>query len=89
MSNRRQRQKAKRKMYALINTMSAIESVSIIGRAVSYHRTREAAERSNASLQRATKQFPGDSSYVPTRIVRLNGRYAKHALISRHSVVSE
>lgn len=73
-------------MYALINTMSAVDS--IIGRIISLHRTIEACERSNYQLQRATKQFPGDTSYIPTRIVKLNGRYAKHALISNDALAA-
>jgi hypothetical protein len=74
-------------MYALINTMPAVDN--IIGRIVSTHRTIEAAERSNAQLQRLTKQFPGDTSYVPTRIVKLNGRYAAKALIGRDAVAPD
>ena len=74
-------------MYALINTMPAVDN--IIGRIVSQHRTIEAAERSNYKLQRATKQFPGDTSYVPTRIVKLNGRYSAKALIGRDAVAQD
>ena len=74
-------------MYALINTMPAVDN--IIGKIISQHRTIEAAEQSNTKLQRLTKQFLGDTSYVPTRIVKLNGRYPNHALIGRDSVVNE
>jgi 3-methyladenine DNA glycosylase/8-oxoguanine DNA glycosylase len=72
-------------MYALVNTMSAVEN--IVGRIVSQHLSVEACEKACNKLQKLTKQFEGDTSYVPTVIVKLDGRYPSRALIGRDSVV--
>lgn len=57
-------------MYALINTMTQIPGDSI-GTILSTHRTVEAAERADATLQRLTKRANGQTSYLPTTIVEL------------------
>lgn len=56
-------------MYALVNTMS--ESSDTYGRIISRHRTIEAAESADSSLQRSIKRANGSSSYLPTVIVEL------------------
>lgn len=62
-------------MYALINTMTQIPGDSL-GTVLSLHRTAEAAERADAALQRAIKRANGETSYLPTCIVRLTRRPA-------------
>ena len=57
-------------MYALINTMSQIPGDSI-GTILSRHRTVEAAERADTTLQRRIKRSNGQNSYLPTTIVEL------------------
>jgi hypothetical protein len=57
-------------MYALVNTMNAIQGDSI-GTVLSKHRTIEAAERADAKIQRLTKAANGSASYLPTRVVKL------------------
>lgn len=60
-------------MFALINTMQAIPGSSI-GTILSQHRSVQAAENADAKLQRLTKAANGQSSYLPTRIVRLTAK---------------
>jgi hypothetical protein len=62
-------------MYALINTMNAIQGDSI-GTVLSQHRTIAAAERANDTIQRMTKRANGSSSYLPTTIVWLTRKPA-------------
>ena len=74
-------------MYAVINTMSAVQGESI-GAVVSIHRTEEAAKRADDKLQRLTRRANGQSSYLPTQIVKLTRRPAHH-LIANHEWVRE
>jgi hypothetical protein len=53
-------------MYALVNTMNH-------DRIVSRHRTVEAAVKANDRLQSLTKKNNGQSSYLPTKIRRIDG----------------
>jgi len=71
-------------MYALVNTMSATDN--IIGRILSIHRSANAAEIECSKVQRQCKVFPGDTSYIPTRIVKLTERLSKLALIGKHQI---
>lgn len=65
-------------MYALINTMNAIQGDSI-GTILSTHRTTQAAEAASEKINRATRRANGANSYLPTRVVKLTkkptGRY--------------
>jgi hypothetical protein len=65
-------------MYALVNTMFAIEN-GIIGRVISMHRTSDAAEKANEKLQRLTKKSNGQNSYLPTAIYPLKKTLSKRA----------
>ena len=53
-------------MYALINSMSAIDGQSL-GRVLSLHRRLDTARKADRQLQRCM----GDNNYLPTVIVRL------------------
>ena len=53
-------------MYALINTFHRLPHA--LGSIESMHRSREAAEKANARLQRDIKRSNGRSSYMPTVI---------------------
>lgn len=56
-------------MYALLNRMDSTDV--FVGRVLSRHRTIEAAERANATLQRATRRANGRTCYIPCAIVEL------------------
>lgn len=73
-----------RVMYALINTMCATGDSA--GMILSMHRTEEAAEAADAALQRAIKRRNGQSSYLPTVIVKVRGG-RKHAFISNFDII--
>lgn len=73
--------------YALIRTDENNDTV--IGRVLSAHHTREAAERANARLQRQTRNSPYNPSngYVPTIIAETGtmlrpGTYLTHEHLS-------
>jgi hypothetical protein len=51
---------------AIINTMEKFDAIA--GTVLSTHRTREAAEREDAAIQRAVKRHNGRGSYLPTII---------------------
>lgn len=73
-------------MYALINTMPAADCY--IGRAVSMHRTEEAAQRADHKLQKLTRSANGSNSYLPTMIAPLNVRRAAGDMIERSDVAA-
>jgi hypothetical protein len=75
-------------MYALVNTMSQIPPRSI-GHIVSLHRSREAATRAEARLQRGTRRANGRQSYLPTRIVSLAFAMRRGAPVCPSAVVRE
>lgn len=75
-------------MYALINTMSGVQGDSI-GAVVSIHRTIEAAAAADVKLQRQVRRANGDSSYLPTRIVRLVRKPAHHLIANDEWAVDE
>lgn len=64
--------------YALMNTFPAWDQYA--GEVVSFHRTREAAERADAALQRAVKRHNGRDSYLPTIIREVDARARKGML---------
>jgi hypothetical protein len=66
-------------MYAVINTMNAVPGDSI-GTIASRHKTLDAAQRAEASLQRATKRANGQASYL--RVVKLRRLWTRHAFAS-------
>lgn len=57
-------------MYALYDTFN--------NRIVSRHRTVEAACKADSKLQRAVKRANGSSSYLPTRIMRIENGNLVH-----------
>ena len=71
-------------MYALINTMSAVDVY--VGRIVSQHRSAEAAEAADGRLQRKIKKTNGENSYLPTRIVHLIVRHRAGEMVARGEV---
>lgn len=74
-------------MYALINTMSAVDVY--VGRVLSMHRTAEAAETADTKLQRAVKRANGQNSYLPTVIRKINRKSFRGDMIERADVVAE
>lgn len=74
-------------MYALINKMSAVPGDSI-GRVLFLHRSVEAAEEADHTLQGVTRKGSGSASYIPTRIVKTVGKVSKGALIGNESWTS-
>ena len=59
-------------MFALVNTFNKPhESFGVVW---SVHRSVEAAEKANDATQAAVKRGNGNSSYIPTTIVRLKKR---------------
>lgn len=76
-------------MYAVINTMSATDNISI-GHVISSHYTREKAEKAQERVQRQTRQAnPGRGTYLPTRIVKVEGRPWKGKDLHHLDVVGE
>ena len=71
-------------MYALINRMDSTDPY--VGRVLSRHRTIAAAERANATLQRATRRAHGSTCYVPTAIVELRADLRVRAWARRDDV---
>jgi hypothetical protein len=61
--------------FALINTFPALPDH--LGQVISFHRTEEAAEKANASLQKAIKRANGNSSYLPTIIREVDSKAKK------------
>ena len=74
-------------MYTVIDTMSA--TGDSIGRVMSSHRTREAAEKSEASIQRATRRGCGQSSYLPLVIRETKRRVGKGAFVTADMIGAE
>ena len=60
---------------AIINTLE--RQGNILGSVLSTHRTHEAAEREDASIQRAVKRYNGRDSYLPTIIRKVDSRVKK------------
>ena len=60
-------------MILLVNTMS--RTTEMLGTVISRHRTVEAAEKADRKLQASIRRNNGQSSYLPTIMVReLDGR---------------
>ena len=60
-------------MYALLNTMNARRN-EYPGSILSRHRSIAAAVAADKKMQRSVKAGSGQSSYLPTTIMRLSGR---------------
>lgn len=72
-------------MYILVNTFARRTADNSVGAIVSRHKTREAAEKADARLQRGVKRGNGQSSYLPTVIVDMeDDSYGKHEAYNGH-----
>lgn len=71
-------------MYALINTMSALDNY--LGTILSLHRTEEAADAANAKIQRTIQRDSGKDRYLPTTIRKIKGSHTKGAMIHRSDI---
>jgi len=69
-------------MYALVNTMESTQDT--LGRVISTHRTRSAAEQANVKLQRMTRRANGASSYLPTMIIKTNLKRGEWVRLIEH-----
>lgn len=64
--------------WAIVNTFTA--RPGYLGTVESFHRTREAAEKADAALQRSVKRHNGGNSYLPTVIREVDARAKKGML---------
>jgi len=71
---------------AIINTMSAHDNHA--GTVISTHRSRAAAERADAALQRAIKKHNGQNSYLPTVIAEVEAKAKKGMRIHDSLIIS-
>ena len=70
---------------AIINTMD--RQGNIVGSVLSTHRTHNAAEREDASIQRAVKRYNGRDSYLPTIIREVDAKVKKGMRIHESLIV--
>lgn len=71
---------------AIINTMDRFDTIA--GTVLSTHRTREAAEREDASIQRDTKRCNGRNSYLPTIIAEVDPKATKGMRIHESLIIA-
>jgi len=72
-------------MYAVVNTFAALADETI-GTIISRHRTVSSAARANRRLQTQTKRSNGQTSYLPTTIVRTDHRIGTHLRIADKNI---
>ena len=70
---------------AIINTMDKFDTIA--GTVLSTHRTREAAEREDASIQRLVRRHNGQNSYLPTIICEVDPKAKKGMRIHESLII--